>query len=114
MLAQLYSLISQSILITGTSSFVSEVRSWNVYMYMCLFHSQILLEVVEINWLPILDHFLKTEERMSILWTLYPGRHTWETLNYGKQRKEEKKKEGGGWKEGKNLLEANLEVSPNN
>lgn len=32
---------------------------------------------------------------MSILWTLYPGKHTWETLSYGKQRKEEKKKEGG-------------------
>ena len=66
--------------------------------------------MVEINWFPILD---QAEEHMIILWTLYPGKHTWETLNYSKQRKEEKKK-GGGRKEGKNLLEANLEVSPNN
>ena len=51
--------------------------------------------MVEINRFPILGHFLKTEEHMSILWTLYPGKHTWETLSYRKQRKEEKKKEGG-------------------
>ena len=53
------------------------------------------MEVVETNRFPILDHFLKTEEHMSILGTLYPGKHTWETLSYGKQSKEEKKKEGG-------------------